>query len=268
MAIRVGIMSSILGTNDLEESFQLAKSIGVAGLEVAYRNADDYKLLAAPGHAKDLQLLSQKYGLAIPSLALIFLCDEPSFAGSPEIVAKTKRAVECAIAVAAEAKIPMLLLPFFRRNSIEMEKDLLSAIKVLGELVEVAESAGIVLAIESTLNFDQTKFLLSSLGGSDFAKVYYDVGNMVGKRLDASVGIRQFGSAGIAQFHFKDIKLAGGEKGDSNILMGQGSVDFNAVAQAIQAVEYDGWIILETPPLDDVIASGKQGLAFIQKLMK
>ena len=268
MAIRIGIVSSVLGTEALEESFRLAGCIGVEGLEVAYSSPDGQKLISEPGHAKDLLLLSQKYQLAIPSLSLNFLCAEPSFAGPASVVASARGAVECAIAVAAEAKIPLLLLPFFGHNSIELEKDLLSAIKVLYDLVEVAENTGVVLGIESSLNFDQTKFLMSSLGDSDFAKVYYDVGNVEGKRLDAASGIRLFGSEGIAQIHFKDVRLREGTKGDYDILLGQGDVDFKAVAQALEAVKYDGWIVLETPPLADAVASGRQGLEFIKKMLK
>ena len=65
-----------------------------------------------------------------------------------------------------------------------------------------------------------------------------------------------------------DVRL--GEEGhppDWDVALGQGDVDFAAVASALKAMGYDGWVILETPATDDPVAAAQANLDFARQLL-
>ena len=116
----------------------------------------------------------------------------------------------------------------------------------LKELGEYAVKVGINIGVENIWN----KFLLSPLEmrnfidaiGSDFVKVYYDVGNT------QFIGfpehwIKILGSR-IARIHMKDFKEAiGNLDGFCELL--QGNVNFPAVMKALREAGYDGYLTAE-----------------------
>jgi sugar phosphate isomerase/epimerase len=85
--------------------------------------------------------------------------------------------------------------------------------------------------------------------------VYYDVGNADYQSFDPIAEIGQLGKH-IVQIHVKEI---GAE-------MGQGKLDFTAIAEAIRGVGYDGYLVLETEAGDDPAANAARNLAFVKNL--
>ena len=65
-------------------------------------------------------------------------------------------------------------------------------------------------------------------------KVYYDVGNSTDKGRDVAKEIRALGKL-ICEFHAKD----------GQYMLGQGRIDFKQVRQAMDDIEYSGWIQIE-----------------------
>ena len=120
------------------------------------------------------------------------------------------------------------------------------ALEAMKELKADAEAAGVVIALENVWN----KFLLSPLEmrnfidavGSDYVKVYFDVGNT------QFIGfpehwIKILGSR-IARIHMKDFKEAiGNLDGFCELL--QGNVNFPAVMKALREVGYDSYLTTE-----------------------
>jgi sugar phosphate isomerase/epimerase len=51
-------------------------------------------------------------------------------------------------------------------------------------------------------------------------------------------------------------------------MLGEGKVDFKGVSEAIKAIGYDDYMVLETPGGNDPKASATQNLAFTKKLGK
>jgi sugar phosphate isomerase/epimerase len=70
--------------------------------------------------------------------------------------------------------------------------------------------------------------------GSPALKVYYDVGNSTDKGRDVLKEIPLLGKE-ICEFHFKD----------ANHMLGQGRIDFKKVREAIDKIDYSGWIQIE-----------------------
>ena len=265
--MRIGLVSVSLEGQVLEECFQRASAAGIEGLEVFCRGPYAAKTLAEPGHADLLKSWSRKYHVEIPSLTLSFLNTAPSLIGDDEIVEQSRSQIRQALEVAKDLGCKVILVPFFGKNSLQLEEEVNRAAEALSPLVEDAEAAGVVLGLESSLNVTQTQFLLGCLGNGDFVKCYYDVGNMLGRKFDPVMGIRQL-RRDIAQVHFKDVKVSPTAAPDYHVPLGGGNVDFRACCQALKAIGYDGWIILETPPGDDPVASAKANLAFLRNVMK
>ena len=88
-------------------------------------------------------------------------------------------------------------------------------------------------------------------------KIYYDIGNatnLYGE--NPAEAIRAIGRARICQFHFKD-------KG----YLGEGAVDVRAAVEAIHAIGWRGFIVLETgAPSGGVEADLKRNLSYLRSL--
>ena len=79
--------------------------------------------------------------------------------------------------------------------------------------------------------------------GSPAVRVYYDVGNSTDKGRDVAEEIRSLGSL-ICQFHAKD----------GRFMLGQGRIDFRAVREAMDQIDYRGWIQIEAAAPHDLLA--------------
>ena len=266
--MRIGISTLSAGTVAREAAFALARQAGAEGIEVAYSGKEGAQALVRwTEEAERLKALAAKGGLAVAGLNLAFLCEAPSLVGTRQAAARWQPIVRDALTVAAAAQAPVVIVPFFTRNAIETQDHLDHAAAALTDLVEGAEEAGVVLGIESSLNLDQQQFLMDYLGNSPFAKVCYDTGQALARKLDVPTGIRGLGAERIAEVHIKDVRIAEAQPPDFTVALGEGSVDFPAVAQALKAVGFHGWVILETPPTDNPPAAARKNVDFAKSLL-
>lgn len=263
--MKLGIMQHLLERPDLESAFAAAAELGFEGIEIRYGPADT-ALLTDPRHAERIVQLSQQFSLEVPSLCMGCIT-RTSLIEPPEDVQKGIQMVRDGIALAADVGAKTVLLPFFGDSAIEVEAELVSAISALEEIVPTAEERGVVLGVESMLNFNQQQFLLNHFATSDNLKIYFDTGNALARKLDLPTGIRQLGASAIAGIHYKDVHLAESMPPDFSVNIGKGNVDFRAVTQALRAIGYDGWVILETPPGNDPIANARTNLAHVRSTL-
>jgi L-ribulose-5-phosphate 3-epimerase len=91
--------------------------------------------------------------------------------------------------------------------------------------------------------------------GSPALQVYYDVGNSTDKGYDICREIRLLGKR-ICQFHFKDARF----------LLGKGRIDFKKVREAMDDIEYSGWIHLEAAAPNGLMVDYPANLAFLRSL--
>jgi len=125
------------------------------------------------------------------------------------------------------------------------------------ELADVADKHKVTLGLESTFSADQLLMIFDKVG-SKYVQAYYDVGNMKHWGKDPVEEIMKLGK-NICTFHIKDTE---------NKMLGEGNVDFKGVSEAIKAIGYDNYMVLETPGGNDPKASAIQNLAFTKKLGK
>jgi len=263
--MRLGIVHTAVGETGLDASFQRAAEIGFEGIEVHYTDADEVRALRRAGHAGELRKLRQKHGLDVAGLTLGALCRKPTLIGRPQEAAKARDLIGTALSVASEAGVRVVVVPFFGKNAIELEEELNRAAEALLALVEQAEQAGVVMAVESTLNFSQMQFLLSYLGTGNVG-ICLDTGDATARKLDVATGIRELGTGAIVEVHLKDVRTVEGAPPDFVPGMGDGYVDFRAVAHALRAVGYDGWAVLETPPGDDPLGNAQANLTYARAI--
>ena len=245
--MRIGIIHPAVGEEELEDVFARAAEAGADGVEVHYASAATALALNDPLHADRLAAAATDSGLAISSLCLHCLAATPSLIGRPEVIQSGQQVVLRALGCAAQAGARAVTIPFFGKNTIEIEEELSRAADALLELVDQAEEVGVVLAVESGLAFHQQQFLLDRLGNTGFVRISCNPAVAVARKLDMPTGIRQLGAPAIAQVRLKDVRLVEGGLPDFDVPLGEGDVDFRAVAQALRAVAYDGWAIAEPP---------------------
>jgi hexulose-6-phosphate isomerase len=133
-------------------------------------------------------------------------------------------------------------------------------------LVPLAQKLKVAIAIENVWNnlWVKPDLLMNLVASfrSPWVKVYFDVGNHVKYMVPPEQWIRTFGKH-LSKIHIKDFKLAAnGHVGDWAHPR-DGSVNWPAVRDALEAVKYNGWLTIEDgglsltefrSRLDDIIA--------------
>lgn len=215
---------------------------------------------SGPGRA-DLAERAADRELAIPSLCPSFMNMRPGLVGetSEERETAITRLTQL-ITAAADLDAGTILVPFFMEAEIEDDTDRDRVIAALEQLAPTAADAGVTLAIETTLDAADNKAILEAVNHPGVG-LYYDVANVLAYGYDPAAEIRELG-AHIAQVHFKDRGPDGG-----HAMLGDGQVDFEAVAAALVDIGYDDWIALETSYESDPMAAMAENLAFARELM-
>jgi len=136
------------------------------------------------------------------------------------------------------------------------------------KLIPVAEKTGVVIALENVWNNLWVKPVLAKNFVASFdhpmVRFYFDIGNHV-KFAPPQEWIRTLGKL-IVKCHVKDFQLEPDGHGGKFVDPRDGSIDWPAVRQQLDAVGYNGWLTIEGSqqmPLDeqnrrlDLIIAGK-----------
>jgi sugar phosphate isomerase/epimerase len=127
----------------------------------------------------------------------------------------------------------------------------------LRELAPEAEKAGVILGLEDTISAEDNVRIMERTRSSAVL-VYYDVGNSTEAGFDVVKEIRWLGKQRICQFHFKD----------NPHLLGEGTIPFTPVVQAIKAIGWSGWANLETDSRPGKLdADLSRNLEYIRKIV-
>ncbi|MEC8892259.1 MAG: sugar phosphate isomerase/epimerase family protein [Candidatus Poribacteria bacterium] len=252
--MKVGIRDGMLGL-PLDQTFNKVSQIGFDGIEVCmgvdYRN----HLIWQDGGVDQLKALSKGHNLEIPSLSpggfTAFTFAHPQDSVRSEGIAMLQRLIE----VAPELGSKVILVPFFGNAEIKRE-DLKSDRFIDGWKVVAgtAEKFDVQLGIESTIDATDHQFIIDQVDSTSIG-VYYDMGNATTFGYDSVQEIHQLGNA-IVQMHIKE---TGGNH------PGEGDVDFPAVIEATRKINYDGWLVLETPAKEDAIVSAIRNMNFVRE---
>lgn len=239
---QIGACDWSIGQRGKLESFDVAKDLGLDGLQISFRVNDFEPLLEKPDVLADFQQKSAASGVSIASLALGLLNEFP-YKSDP----RTQEWVLDSIVAAKNLGVKVILLAFFGEGDLKNDKagqkEVINRLKIAAP---IAEKNGVVLGIESWLSAAEHVEIMEAVGSPNI-KVYYDVANSHKMGYDIYEEIRWLGKERICEFHAKE----------NGFLLGQGKVDFKEVRKAIDDIDYQGWIQIEgaVPPEADLLES-------------
>ena len=233
-----------------ENEFQIAREIGFECIEsLVKRNEFSKNPLSSSLGIKRINELKEKFQLEIPSVHG-FYGKENDY---PEILMEIIKA-------AHKIGAGVVLVSFFEENELITENDKSLARSQLEEPLDLAESYGIRLGVETEMPSEKLKSFIDSFNHPAIG-IYYDTGNMVSMGVDVIKEIR-FLRDSICGVHLKDRKI----KGES-VPLGEGDTDFKAILEALEEINYTAPLIIQGARKEGVndVELNKQYLEWIKE---
>ncbi len=250
---KIGACDWSLGKLADPASFEVARQIGLDGVQVSLGTATDDMKLRQPKVQQQFQAAARQAGVQIASLALGELNNVP-YKSDPRAEAWASDAVPVMQALG----VKVVLLAFFGNGDLVGDSaGTDETVRRLKKVAPRAEKTEVILGLESWLSAEDTLRIMDRVGSSA-VKMYYDVCNSTDRGYDIYREIRQLGQERICEFHFKE----------NGCLLGQGPVNFEKVRDAINDIGFTGWIQIEgaLPPKADLTASYMANLKFLRNL--
>jgi sugar phosphate isomerase/epimerase len=226
---KIGVCDWTINKRANPASLEVAKGIGLDGVQVDFGRDEDDLPLFDPGLQQKFIEARQKHQVEIASLALGVLNGIP-YKSDP----RAERWVDRGIDVCQKLGVKVVLVAFFGDGDLRNDKAGTSVVvERFKKVAPKAEQAGVTLGIESWLSAEQHIDIIERVG-SPAVKVYYDVANSHKAGYDIYSEIRRLGKL-ICEFHAKDY----------DDLYGKGSIDFDRVRSAMDDIGYRGWFVME-----------------------
>lgn len=134
--------------------------------------------------------------------------------------------------------INRLVLPFVDASRIDNDDEMEMVCRALNRALQAAERTGVEIHLETSLTPDRFAELLSRIP-HPMLKVNYDSGNSSSLGYLPREEFAAYGSR-IGSVHIKDRILGG-----STVPLGTGNADFQTLADCLEAINYQGDIILQ-----------------------
>jgi L-ribulose-5-phosphate 3-epimerase len=252
--VRIGVTDWNLDLGASPDAVPLAAKLGFEGVQISFgRKLVDGKMpVDHPEVVARYLKLSRENKIPIDGTCVDRLHDNglKSDPLAPKWILDSIR-----LAKALETKV--LLLPFFSRWALQTREEMDYVGDALRDLGPEAAKAGVILGLENTISAaDNVRIMERSRSAS--VKVYYDVGNSTVAGFDPVTEIRWLGRERICQFHLKD----------NPHYLGEGSIQFAPILQAIREIQFAGYANLETDaPSRELDADLRRNLAYIRNMM-
>ena len=248
---KVGVTDWNLRQEGKLEAVALARELGFDGVQVSIGKGTDKLPLSDPALQKMYLDESKRVGLPVESLCLEIL--HRNYLKSDPL---GQRWVADSIPIARDMGVRVVLLPFFGKGALETTAEMDKVGDILKEIAPSAEKAGVILGLEDT-NSARDNVRIMDRTKSSAVLTYYDVGNSTKNGFDVVEEIRWLGGARICEVHLKD----------NPHYLGEGSIDFKAVIDALADIGFDGWAQLETDCPVSVEADMPRNLKFVRGLI-
>lgn len=234
-------------------SFELAREIGLDGVQVSFDPTNERSDLRRESVRQRFLLAAKTQGIEIASLGMGILNSVPLATED-----RAEQWVRECIDLMPALEQRVVLLAFFNAGDIQGKPDLQGKlIERLKRLAPAAERAGVVLGLETWLNAEDHLRILDAVG-SPAVQVYYDVANMQQRGYDLGRDIRRLGKERICQVHCKE----------RDALLGDGKVDFHVVKEALDEIQWTGWLVIEgsIPPGGETVAAYRKNQQFLRNV--
>jgi len=266
---QIGTCDWSLKTPLTTDSFHLAKSVGIEGMQYSFGLKGEGLDLRFRENRDAIRQTVKETDVAVTSLGMAILNKVPysSDGESQQIVIdciqtmatlKSEARELADHALASKVSPNIALMGFFGLGNINGRPDLIErVIEKFKRVAPLAEEHGVTLGIESLLNEADHRRILDSVG-SPSLKVYYDTANSHKMGYDIYQEMESLGSANICQIHCKENRR----------LLGDGPIDFPRVKNILTAIDYQDWLIIEgSKPKDMTIEDAyTRNAAYLQSV--
>jgi L-ribulose-5-phosphate 3-epimerase len=252
--LRIGVTDWNLDLGANPEAVPLAAKLGFAGVQISFgrKLVDDKMPVDNPEVIAGYLSLSQQYKIPIDGTCVDKLHDNGL--KSDPLAGKW---VLDSIRLTEALHTKVLLLPFFSRWALQTKAEMDYVGDALRDLAPEASKAGVILGLEDTISAEDNVRIMER-SRSTSVLVYYDVGNSTQAGFDPVKEIRWLGRERICQFHLKD----------NPHYLGDGSIQFGPIMQAIRDIGFSGYANLETDvPAKQLEADMRRNLAYIRNVM-
>lgn len=226
---RIGACDWSIGQPNKLKAMEVASRLKLDGVQLSLGLPDSELNLRKKSSQEAYKAAAKQYNTGFSGLAIGELNNYP-YKSDPQ----TEAWVSDAIDVARAMDIKVILLAFFNKGDLKNDPE--GQKEVIRRLKKVAPKAadqGVILGIESWLSAEEHMQILEAVNSPNL-KVYYDVANSHKMGYPIYDEIKSLGS-NICEFHAKEY----------GSLLGKGPIDFKKVRQAIDDINYSGWLQIE-----------------------
>lgn len=242
-----GLNQAGFPTDDFTETCELLASTGYEGVEPNY--TAEPSITEAEGQQK-MKRVADKHGLSIPAVSTTRLWEYPLSSLDETIRQKgleiAREMIDTAVVFEAEE---VLIVPAVVDPNTPYEQCYDRALESVCELAKYGAERGIQIAIENVQNDflyspSELKGFVEAAAEVGPVSVYFDVGNGLRWGLP-NRWIKELGEH-ISKIHVKDW-LTEAHRVTYPL---QGDVNWPSVVDALETVDYEGWITAEVPPYE------------------
>jgi L-ribulose-5-phosphate 3-epimerase len=252
-AFTVGVTDWNLRKEANPESFALGKQLGFDGVQVSLASGRGKDRAPISSEVVQRYLAeSKQHALPMTSTCLNIL--HTNYLKSDPL---GPQRVSEGIALTKALGLQVMLLPFFGDGAMKTPAEMDRVGDILRELGPDAQKAGVILGLEDTISARDNVRIMER-AKSPAVLTYYDVGNSTGNGFAVVEEIRWLGRDRICEVHLKD----------NPHFMGQGSIDFPAIIDALADLQFKRWAVLETSARADSLEDDlRKNLAYTRALI-
>lgn len=250
---RVGVTDWNLRSEANPASFALARRLGFDGVQVSLASGrGPERAPITDDVVKQYVAQSREHALPITSTCLNIL--HTNYLKSDPL--GPKRVAE-GIALTKAIGVEVMLLPFFGDGALKTEAEMDRVGDILRELAPEARKAGVILGLEDTISARDNVRIMER-AQSPAVLTYYDVGNSTLNGHKVLEELRWLGRDRICEVHLKD----------NPHFMGEGTIDFPGIIDALADMGFARWAVLETSSPTKVLEDDmRKNLAFTRGLV-
>ncbi len=260
--MKIGIRNGSMGFPKMADLFRQAAEIGFDGVELDIRADWEEEPVMSQEGRDHIKSLSMETGIEVPSLCIGALWSYSPASTEKSLLETSRKIIDAAIGAGADIGCGWILVPVTpSEDAIKHEECQDRWVNEMKRAAPLAEDSGIKLCLENVGRGcgKSAEDLLTLVERIDSAAVmtYYDIGNACAFGHDAVKEIRALAEV-IGVVHVKDREAE---------LLGQGIVDIPLCVETLRDIDYEGWLILETPATDDPLDAGNFNLQYLREVV-
>jgi L-ribulose-5-phosphate 3-epimerase len=254
---KIGACDWSLGKNAKVEALDVAKAIGLAGVQVNLGDVSNNLHVRQKEIQQSYLKKSNETKVKITSIAIGELNNVPYKSDD-----RTDQWVHDSVDVAKAFDVPVILLAFFAKNDLRNDKKGIdTVIQKLKDVAPYAEKHKKIFGIESYLTAEEHLHIMDKVG-SEAVKVYYDFRNAKDAGNDIFKEMKLLGNENICELHLKE----------NRVYLGKGDINWSDVNNALDKLGFSRkkWSQIEwsLPDGIDYVQGHKQNFNFINSLKK